>query len=178
MAGAGVNAVTTAATDLQLSAGEALVADGAAIAAPAVVFAELVLLQLPKAERPERGLTSASDCPFLSRRCGRRKPTASALGNRFLDESEQDAEVDVGQPLDIQAGLAGLVFAEPFKERFGALKARRNVNAEVALATREPDEASVTFVTAGVPVVVAAKSDDARTPRSRARSRTLTSSVR
>ncbi len=88
--------------------------------------------------------------------------------HRAVDQRAQHVEIDVGEALEVEASLAGLVRPQP-RDQLGVpvLEPARQVQDEVRLAGRETDERRVAFVPAGVPVVVAAEPDDAGAPHHR-----------
>lgn len=76
----------------------------------------------------------------------------------------EDIEVDVGQALDVQTGLGGLVLAELGKQGFLPVEAGDDVDGELGLPDCEAAKRCVAFVAGRLFVVVAAEPDDAGPP--------------
>jgi len=76
--------------------------------------------------------------------------------------------VNVIEPLDIQAAFPGPVRTQPGQHRpMPGLELADQIDDQVLAARRETGQRPVALMTAGVPVVVHAETDDARSPHGR-----------
>lgn len=91
----------------------------------------------------------------------------------MLNEFLKRGEMNIVQPLYIQACLPRLELAEIFQELGVLLRAGHHIEREVLFAWRETDQTHVTFVPACVFVMAASKADDTTSPHPGFRLRNL-----
>src|SRR6476469_3002973 len=94
---------------------------------------------------------------------------APGLLDRRRHDLLEHAEIDVAETLDVQASAGQLVFAERLEQR--AVDSPPDVDRQILLARRKPDDRPVGGAAAGVLKLVTPEADDARAPHRRGRAR-------
>src|SRR5215467_16353474 len=91
-----------------------------------------------------------------------------AHSNRTIDQLPQRVAVDVIEAPDVQAALSALVRTQPRQHRLmPALELADQVDDQMLAARCETCQRRIALVAAGVPVVIAAETDDAGSPHGR-----------
>src|SRR5215813_2513296 len=84
-----------------------------------------------------------------------------------FDEFLERWQMDIREPLDVDAALTARMFAELRQQFIAAFKARRDIKRDILFARRKCHLHPIAFATAGVFVVTATETNDAGTPHFR-----------